>query len=274
MEIETVVLSPHLDDAAFSVGACLLSGLFPRASVINIYSRSGYRIDSLGEESEVTHRRMQEDREAMRLLGIAASYWGFPDTSLKPEYPDEPSYLNPAADPKSDKSYSAVSERIADVVRTRRAALFLSPLGLGYHIEHRIVAEVCHGFLQEGMFVAFYEDGSYFEKSVTEATTIAEHLGLTSHITISPLGFSWKEGLVKVYSSQIDEQTLASLRRSYSETGGERLWSTDRVIDQILHMVSTWHQRRVRSEDNPNPFWTGTLTDVIRASVGSTPSEV
>jgi len=237
MDLKTIIFSPHLDDAVFSLGGCLLARLFPQPSVINIYTRSRYRIDGLGEEAAVTRMRRNEDREAMRMLGIAASYWELPDTSLKPEYPDESSYLNPAADTKSDPSYAAVFAGIAEVGRRWGEALFLAPLGLGNHIEHRVTAEVCGELLREGRSVAFYEDGSYLGHSAKVAAIVAERLGLTHHVTLRPVGFSEKECLVCLYASQVDHETLASLRRAYSEMGGERLWSTEPVVDRIMRMT-------------------------------------
>jgi LmbE family N-acetylglucosaminyl deacetylase len=238
MDLKTIIFSPHLDDAVFSLGGCLLARLFPQPSVINIYTRSRYRIDGLGEEVAVTRMRRNEDREAMLSLGIAASYWEFPDTSLKPEYPDEPSYLNLAAETKSDPSYAAVFAGIAEVGRSESEALFLAPLGMGNHIEHRVTAEACGELLREGKSVAFYEDGSYLTHSAKEGAVVAAGLGLTGHVTLLPVGFSEKERLVRFYASQIDDETLASLRRAYSEVGGERLWSTEPVVDRIVGMTN------------------------------------
>jgi len=234
MDLKTIIFSPHLDDAVFSLGGCLLRRLFPQPSVINIYTRSRYCIEGLGEEAAVTHMRRNEDREAMRMLGIAASYWDFPDASLKPEYPDESSYLNPTADTKGDPSYADVFTRIAEVGRNWREALLLAPLALGNHIEHRVVAEACGELLREGRSVAFYEDGSYLGHSAEEGASIAARLGLTHHVTLRPVNFSEKECLVRLYASQVDQEILASLRRAYSEVGGERLWSTEPVAGRIV----------------------------------------
>jgi LmbE family N-acetylglucosaminyl deacetylase len=255
-QLKTIIFSPHLDDAVFSVGACLRSEAFGKAKVVNIFTRSKYTVAGLANDRKVTQLRMREDQLAMRQLGVEATYWGFPDTTLKTSYTDESSYLDPSAVPSNDCTWFSVQQHIENEFRLNKHHLFLAPLGIGSHIEHRIVTELCLRFLRSGRKVAFYEDGSYFTGVTKESTSVANRLGLHRYIIIKPVAFSEKQSLIDVYSSQVDRSTRKILETAYVKVQGERLWSTDRVINFASRQIAASLKQSM-----------GRRTDPLRGSV-------
>ena len=65
----TVIISPHLDDAVFSLGGAMLTGRLGKITVVSMFTRSSYCIDGLGDIERVTEMRAAEDREALALVG-------------------------------------------------------------------------------------------------------------------------------------------------------------------------------------------------------------
>ena len=63
--IDTIIISPHCDDAAFSLGGCLIGGLLGDVEVVNIFTVTDYTKVGDGTVEAVTALRKHEDRTAL-----------------------------------------------------------------------------------------------------------------------------------------------------------------------------------------------------------------
>ena len=236
--VQTIIFSPHLDDAVFSLGGTLIIGALGTVRVVNIYTTSRYSVSGNLDPASVTETRMAEDRTAMAMLGIEAEYWGFEDTTMKQQrYPDEASYLDPNADPLRDDSWGEVFERINATFARFPQALFLAPLGIGHHIEHRIVAQCCLPHGNRGPVVGFYEDGTYFRDQAYSRQCAAE-FGLAESVTIAGPEYDRKARLIDIYASQLDASIRQNIRIAFHRNSGESIWTWSNLIDRIKNMVT------------------------------------
>jgi LmbE family N-acetylglucosaminyl deacetylase len=227
MAYETVILSPHTDDAVFSLGAALAAGYFGSCLIINIYSRSRYTVWGCGNPDEITQQRRKEDEAAMKHLSVDVDYCGLPDSSLRKAYPSEESYLNPGISTDADETWESARELLRRVIEQNPVAFFLSPLGLGHHIDHRIVRDIClmSPQLQK---IAFFEDGTYFRPGLLPFHH-AKLLGLKTAWSYRSVGYAKKAAAVEFYCSQVDDSIRQSLQNAHHEYNGERVWTRENI---------------------------------------------
>lgn len=160
-----VVLSPHCDDAAFSL-AGLLNYCRDRdkpTSVINVFSYSSYAPRLLFKTSvRVTRIRKQEDAAFATLLKDSCRmvWLDQPDAALRKDYRHR-DVCTPC--PLSISDLRLVVE-VADYLRTQlsRDHAVMIPLGLGFHVDHQIVREAGLSLVAEGFSSLYlYEDLPY-----------------------------------------------------------------------------------------------------------------
>lgn len=232
---DSIIFSPHPDDVVFSIGATLLAGCLGATRIINVFSRSRYTVAGLGHEEEISSRRILEDARAMEKVKADADYWNYPDSSVKRQYADESHYMDAANRPANDEYFPLVHERIKTELSTNSNALFLAPLGLGYHIDHSIIAAVCA--MLPHSTIAYYEDGSYFTGNPEDAYRHATALNLHRAITLDPGNLADKIGLAMLYESQFDNEIRTNLESAYRHCGGERIWCTKESESMLLQII-------------------------------------
>lgn len=126
MTPSTLVISPHLDDAVFSLGR-MLARLGPQALVLTVHG---------GGSDE----RVREDTQALMLLGCSSARF--------PAAPDEP--------------IPGMTAGLAALSREYRKGFsqVLVPLGI-YHPDHVAVADACRAVDWRGASVGVYEELPY-----------------------------------------------------------------------------------------------------------------
>ena len=83
--VATVVISPHSDDAAYSVGGAILAGFFPRPLLIFTpftFSISGGYIQGEHDMRKVTALRTAEDEAFVNEVGARLLRSGLPEAGL------------------------------------------------------------------------------------------------------------------------------------------------------------------------------------------------
>lgn len=233
------ILSPHPDDAVFSLGLALQTW-YARGlplSVVTVYTRSVYaprRPSARGSIAKVSAVRAHEDREAFRRIGpqIANRDLRRQDAPVRLSCPTERVF--------------AFHEQVADEAEVRkltpilqrrlRNSLVLAPLGLGDHIDHATVrnaALAAAGQTTTGPArLGFYEDLPYADwtpaASLHETVAVCEsvlHTRLTPAIVRNKGAVPSKRQLAQTYSSQIDPREAQRIARySLRYHGGERIW--------------------------------------------------
>jgi LmbE family N-acetylglucosaminyl deacetylase len=142
-----LVVSPHLDDAVMSC-----------AGAIYAHARDGHRVvvATVFTQGRDHARRRDEDVAACAALGAEALHLGLLDA---------PERLGIARSHRAiveeevvaDADVSAVCAALDDVVDSVHAACIYAPLGVGDHIDHRVV----HAAMHRRAPVVLYEDRPY-----------------------------------------------------------------------------------------------------------------
>jgi LmbE family N-acetylglucosaminyl deacetylase len=154
-----LLLSPHADDIAYSVGG-IVALLCTRAEMqlMTVFGRSGWTCSqalSGMSVDAVSALRDSEDRAYCERRGIDYAPFSYPD-SFTMGY-DEATELTSASD--HDPRAADIVQRIGDFVTRHAPRVVLAPCGLGGHIDHRIVRTAAQALDKADVF--FYEDIPY-----------------------------------------------------------------------------------------------------------------
>ncbi len=255
-----LLLSPHLDDVAFSCGgiAATLAHAGWRVLIATAFTRSvhpaaGFALEcqrdkGLGDEIDYMALRREEDRAACAALGAE------PVLLDLPEAPNR-GYRSAAAlfaPPREDDAVAGpLAGLLARLMSDEQAALVLAPQGCGRHVDHvrliDAVLELC-GHDQEAPAVfGFYPDTPYVIRNPL-AEPDARVAAWAPHDVVVPIDDAArrrKHDAVACYVSQVGFQFggEASARAAVDglaqrEAGGrgyaERLRTSDREALEAL----------------------------------------
>ena len=218
--IPIVILSPHLDDAAWSLGAILkqLSEAGHALYIINIFSISPAIYGRMITPAEATTVRVKEDRAVYKILGCKVTNLDFPDGLLRDRSLEDvfdaryvaPSYL-------SDAIARSVQEHITP------DAIVLAPSGFGMHIDHLTTRRVAERLTNK---VIFYEDFPYATRTVriAEALNFLQGRGLTEfRFTVTREVIDEHIRIYNLYTSQRADHHVEQIR-TYLLAHGFGLW--------------------------------------------------
>lgn len=244
--IPLFVLSPHLDDAAYSVGGQLAGQVRAggEAVVLNLFAgRPGQ--DALsplarsfherqGVDDLVSHR-IGLDQEALGRLGARPVYLPFRDCIYRSGIGggDAWYYADPSqvfGQPHPDEAHLA--EELADAIALHlpadRQVRVLAPLAVGGHVDHRIVRDAGLLLARQGWPVLFYEDVPYVMREGAVGEALAEIGGegwQVDTVFLEPADFEARLEAIAVYRSSLPLETFAGIVR---DAGGgrpaERTW--------------------------------------------------
>ena len=243
--VRFVVVSPHRDDAAFSLGLSIshLLGAGHRVHVLNCFTQSDYapysdagNLHTNDRRSFVSALRRREDIAWNKLLGgqLRITDLDLLDAPLRLACGVE-EVLTVEIRP-GDRAQSRVAGAIRKLVeKSENGELgILVPLAVGGHIDHRVTREAaCEVLSGVQLPVGFYEDLPYAARPESAGTV--EMLAESTGLDLQP-GFlqsavdaeapvARKRRMAECYDSQIDTavaQRIADFCREYQ--GRERLW--------------------------------------------------
>jgi LmbE family N-acetylglucosaminyl deacetylase len=254
--LKILILSPHRDDAAFSLSIAITNWLTARhtVTILNVFTRSRYApysdaafVHENDQLSYVSAMRLREDEHFLRRVTEALpkrlkSNLQIIDLNLKDapirlripleELSDTP--VNPA-DPAIEKIRKALTKQ--SEAGTMEALVL--PAALGKHLDHLTVREAAMPFTST-IPTAFYEDLPY-ATTHPSAPTDLESLRETAEQRSEPLSaviyrvesaLEYKRRLVLGYASQIDDEAgilISDFATRYN--GGERLWANQAWLD-------------------------------------------
>lgn len=227
------ILSPHRDDAAFSLSLCLsrLSRTGIRVRVINFFTISAYGPHAACSGVRcVSSIRAKEDRKALALAGLGPAI-------LDLDLADAPIRLNVSAtavcrpDTQSLLTADLIQAISSKIGAFTRNGLVLAPLGLGNHVDHLAVHAAA---IRSAPFhhLALYEDLPY--ATWTSASDLADRVARTEQemgcrlkpVVVRDSRAIWrKRRIVTRYQSQVTREEGTSIARWAAEYGGgERMW--------------------------------------------------
>jgi LmbE family N-acetylglucosaminyl deacetylase len=246
--LKIAVVSPHRDDAAFSlalaVGVWIEAG--HKVIVINGFSRSQYApfsemefVHSNDRMSFVTALRGREDEVWRRQYGSALT---LVDLNMK----DAPLRLHCASNEVFGLAVNPLDKslvKIQKAVERTGAGAVVLPLGLGGHIDHMAARESLTRMATTNTPCAFYED-----LPVTEGAAIEESvrdLERELKVQLAPVfargsadvraAAARKRRAVLCYDSQIDDAEVERIARfSEQYDGRERLWGNTAWLESEL----------------------------------------
>lgn len=175
-----VVLSPHLDDAALSCCG-LITGLHDQVDVQVITICAGNpapkptftrdetqaAVDETDPEAEYTHRRRAEDAVAMEEMGVNFVHLGFEDAIYRRSptsgeriyHSSREKWVSPRIDDARhiEDLFVVLRQFCCDMGRM----LVLTPMAIGFHMDHAITAHVAMRLENDAIDLLFYEDFPY-----------------------------------------------------------------------------------------------------------------
>ena len=223
------ILSPHRDDAAFSLGA-LLAACATRylpVTVVNLFTQTAYAPFLPGASpTEITRARRAEDESLIRLFGpcVQLHDLALTDAPLRLAIPLEHVVLAPLSPARFFAETQALAAHLTPLATND--SLILVPLALGGHIDHLLTREAARLALPAGR-LAFYEDLPYAARLTPDAR--AQHEApllagaLTPLLLHLPNAAAHKARLSALYPSQISPQVIDEMAAYTAALRGERL---------------------------------------------------
>jgi LmbE family N-acetylglucosaminyl deacetylase len=229
---QVTILSPHRDDAAFSLYLSLRtwrqSGV--KVTVLNFFTVSAYGKSPAGSGPEIISAvRRTEDRRVLARIDrrIRVVDCHLLDAPLRLAI-DSAAVFRPETQPLA----AMIEPEIAKLIRgNARNGLLVTPLGLGGHVDHLAVHQAATSWPNKQR-LAFYEDLPYAAWTPPEilqqrvrATEARTGLQLRPAI-IGQREATWqKQTGIAQYRSQTTREEAALISKfSVRYGGGERLW--------------------------------------------------
>jgi LmbE family N-acetylglucosaminyl deacetylase len=216
-----VILSPHLDDAVWSIGPVLkeLAEHGHKLTIITLFSLSVISGDDILPPAAGTPVRKAEDAVACQAVGCDdVVYLDFPDGILRDrslETVFDPAYKTPEW--LGGKLLAALTD-----VTPSQAVLF-APSGFGWHIDHQLTARLASQLPQRTIF---YEDMPYASLTVKlqEAHEFLRHQGAQeARIPIGDDTIAEHLRLYRLYASQRDPRHEEQINQ-YLRARGYGFW--------------------------------------------------
>ncbi len=230
MKYENIIISPHIDDAFFSLGGLLLRDMGEQQKIVNVFSVSDYTLSGRMDPKKVTKVRMEEERRNIKKIGADVDFLAF-------------SNIGSAA--HSRKTEAKIRTRLGRYIKEGRRIFF--PLGIGGHGDHVLLARAGLEFAKLSGNVYLYEDLPYAVRGTRLFQLIAGFVKVNGDDVfpvVNPrehrdalkeeyVKFSYerKLDLCKSYGSQVNWRILAATLGYGRMLGGlfgcrERVWKT------------------------------------------------
>lgn len=237
-----LVLAPHADDAAFSVGGLLRTWRGPK-TVLTIFGRSSFTVpDGFAADPEpVSEMRRREDAAFCARVGARLVTWDLPEAALR-RGPVWEAIFDANLDRHARADADACEALFAGLAQTleRPPDLLLAPLALGGHGDHILVRETARMFARSAApAFGLYEDLPYAAAlAEDEIATIAAGVVADPALVFVPIrdGAVAKVDDARCYESQVDDTILGDLVRHAERwpEPAERLWSSDLIAPIIV----------------------------------------
>lgn len=206
-----VVVSPHFDDACFSVGGLLhVAG---SGELVNVFNRSTYlarppaHLSGPVTEEEVARLRDAEDQAFAQRCGLRRTALGGAEPGFFDRRPNALEFVAQDID--------AMQAPLMDALRARapatgRRAYLLAPMAVGRHVNHHAVHAIVARHRQElepHFHLCFYEDLPYANDPLQRAPRVRAFTGDArwsgwQRGVYSP-GWAIKQELVSLYATQL-----------------------------------------------------------------------
>ena len=239
-----LILSPHRDDAAFSLALSIKGWLASRhrVTVLGVFTRS---LSAPYSDADTVHpndlltyvsaMRRREDAEFLKLVpGIHMIDLNLKDAQLRLRCSPEEIYtLAPSTE---DTAIAKIQKALARLAAEQPIDAVLLPLALGHHVDHLVVRNAALAFAADRP-CAFYEDlPDALQPNVDLDALTQEEIDTLPETSLSSvvpcpsddpiIAVKIKRRIVSVYASQIDDATIETISSlATKNAGGERVWA-------------------------------------------------
>lgn len=245
MTYDWIYLAPHLDDIVLSCGGMVyqqtqagervlvltLTAGDPTITPFSAFAEHHHSTWALDPAGVVAKRRL-EDTKACERIGAEWLHWDLMDAIYRVHpITGEHLYTNNA---ELFGLYNRAEDPFIDEIAARFTTLpsakqVVSPLTVGYHVDHqitRLAAEKCFG---DGLL--YYEDYPYVQWRPSDLDELTDHTWQSQTIPLTPEAITARYEGVLAYASQIGmlfgstSEFRTKLHQQVALTGGERLWN-------------------------------------------------
>lgn len=228
----SIIVSPHLDDAALSCGGRMLGD--QAVLVVNVFSKTAWWRFSIGDDQreKIQACREMEENLVARLSGAGMLALGLPEALLRGYAMDD--VFGKVREEPSSPTASAIREAIIKLASENPLSHWYLPLGVGNHVDHILTRDAAIlGLRQVGIketHLHFYEDLPYAAKLGPTADFSGNVPSLTLHEELLEIDelLAWKLELLRAYWSQFRWPELAELgtyARTIGESAAEICWA-------------------------------------------------
>ncbi len=228
------IVSPHCDDMAYSLGGSLLArslGRHPR--VVNVFSMSSYVGHSSFATSiaEVTQTRRKEEMAACRYVDAEAHFLELPEAPLRHAEWSLRDLFNAQHDVHNEPVFEVVESTLSQHIMRSPRDIWLFPLGVGDHIDHRLVNSVGIALYRKKQIVdiAFYEELPYAAFNDVDVALQRTANGYGQElipIWLNTVTLPDKLRLLQCYPSQVRQQDISDVTSFHTQQSQERIWAS------------------------------------------------
>jgi len=236
-----VILAPHCDDAALSLGAALTDGfLGDEGQIVVVFSRSCYTKHMKGTAplEETTKIRNQEEQAAAARIGCTVSFMGFDEPFARPGFARPADICDADRRPEDDPVYRDVRDAVMDLM-SRETGLVIGPLGYGNHIDHRIITLCMREAARKACAAipAFFEDLPYCpSRNIPKIQALLPtDTGWEPYVPymLRRGSLERKLKLLKIYESQMEPDYVEAVQRHWKVDGSDVVWVPSRLVDDV-----------------------------------------
>jgi LmbE family N-acetylglucosaminyl deacetylase len=234
-----VVLSPHSDDAAFSIPVTLrgLADCGKKIELLTCFSISAFTRFYDSDLARVTALRKAEDLRYARTLHHSCTprWLDHLDAPLRGYKVSGVCHNSPLLQSEWELVGSIAA---AAMERLEKGCAVLAPLGIGSHVDHRIIRDVSIRLADmTGVSILYYEEMPYASTCKTETiATAASRIAMrfqaqiVSHVISTPVVLEVRKAAADCYPSQVAPETIERIfegkkKRRYAT---ERVWEVRR----------------------------------------------
>jgi LmbE family N-acetylglucosaminyl deacetylase len=220
----SIILSPHLDDAALSCGGRMLGD--QSVLVVDVFNKSAWwRFPhTVADADRIQACRNVEEAMISRLSGAVIKMLDLPEALLRGHAMADLFTATPGA--RDAEVTARIQDAVATLAREYPLAHWFLPLAIGGHIDHLIVRDAATkalaGAQVKPTHLHFYEDLPYAAKLGPEADFATHIPGRTLREESLDIEeqLPWKLELLRAYWSQFRLGEFAELGRYARAVGG------------------------------------------------------
>ena len=243
--IDLLVLSPHLDDAALSLGGHIVDRVQRGDRVVVLTLMTADPPQELSAAAQDLHQRWglgedvlatrrAEDRAACEVLGAVCVHWPLTDALYRkgragsPLYPSLSSLFG-SLHPADGRRAHELARHFQQLPVARRVC---APLGIGGHVDHRLAREAAEIAFPD---LEYFEDFPYARGRLARFKVLGPWWRWRFRtVALDEERLETKCRSIACYGSQLRtifrdlDHMRDEVRRFHAARGGERLWSRRR----------------------------------------------